>query len=192
MPSDLAQLAAAARDGDPAARRELLAALYVVVRKHVYFVLRGAQALADDAVQETMIAIHRGLADFRGDANPRSWALTIATRTAYRLRRKEARYVPSGDDDALEVEIFDVDQRGAAELAALRKLLADLAPKKRDAFVLMAIFELSAEEAGRALGTFANTAASRYRHARAELEGKLVKKVDEPGLLAATKKVGHV
>jgi len=37
----------------------------------------------------------------------------------------------------------------------------------------MAIFELSAEEAARVLGTVANTAASRYRRARAELETRL-------------------
>jgi DNA-directed RNA polymerase specialized sigma24 family protein len=74
----------------------------------------------------------------------------------------------------------------------LRRALAKLAPKKRDAFVLMAIFELTAAEAGRALGTFANTAASRFRHARAELAAIVSReKFDEPVPLAATKKVRH-
>jgi DNA-directed RNA polymerase specialized sigma24 family protein len=63
-------------------------------------------------------------------------------------------------------------------MVTLQRALADLTPAKRDAFVLMAIFELSAEEAGRALGTFANTAASRYRHAKAELEARF-RKFDE-------------
>ena len=187
-PEDLAALAMRARDGDARARRELLVELYAAVRKHMYLVVRDP-ALAEDAVQETMIAIHRGLPAFRGDSNPRSWALTIATRTAYRLRRKEARYVVR--DDVPELEIFDTDQQGAGELAMLRRLLGALAPKKRDAFVLMAIFELSADEAARALGTFANTAASRFRHARADLEAALSRKVDEAAVFPRTKQVGH-
>ena len=61
----------------------------------------------------------------------------------------------------------------------MRRALAALDPKKREAFVLMGIFELTAAEAGRALGTFANTAASRFRHARAELEAYLARRGDE-------------
>lgn len=165
-----------AQAGDPVALGELLRCLYGYVRKHVAFVI-GAGPLADDAVQEAMIAIHKGLAGFRGDANPRTWALTIAARTAYRVRRRER---GRGEVDETEAAIFDTDQAGAAELVLLRRALAQLPPKKRDAFVLMAIFELTAEEAGRALGTFANTAASRFRHARAELEAHLSRR--DPGL----------
>src|SRR5258707_10060822 len=89
---ELAALARQAQGGDVAARHELLVELYCCVRKHIYLVL-GSGALAEDAVQETMIALHRGLAGFRGDtASPRTWALAIATRVAYRLRAKETRY----------------------------------------------------------------------------------------------------
>ncbi|MGE0550310.1 MAG: RNA polymerase sigma factor [Kofleriaceae bacterium] len=171
MASELGELARRAQAGEIAARQQLLVELYKCVRKHIYLAI-GAGPIADDAVQETMIALHRGLAGFRGEASPKTWALSIAARTAYRLRRKESRYLPV-EDSAVDTAVFDVGQVEAAELVVLRRALATLAPKKRDAFVLMAIFELSAEEAGRALGTFANTAASRYRHARAELEAYL-------------------
>lgn len=181
---ELLALARRANAGDAKARHELLAELYRAVRKHIYLVL-GNGALADDAVQDTMIALHKGLAGFRGDASPRTWALAIATRTARRLRRKEARYLPAGDE-APDPAVFDAGPTDAAELVVLRRALADLAPKKRDAFVLMAIFELTAEEAARALGTFANTAASRFRHARAEL----FRKIDEAVPSVATKKRG--
>ena len=182
-------MVAKARAGNARARHDLLAELYRFVRKHVYLLI-GTGALADDAVQETMIALHRGLDGFRGDASARTWALSIATRTAIRMRKKEHRYVPVETD---ETAVFDLAPAAAAELVMLRRALATLAPKKRDAFVLMAIFELSAEEAGRALGTFANTAASRYRHARAELEAYLARtKFDESTAPAATKDVGHV
>ncbi|MEO7733376.1 MAG: RNA polymerase sigma factor [Kofleriaceae bacterium] len=184
---ELGSLARQAQAGDERARHALLVELYGAVRKHTALVL-GSGAIADDAVQETMIALHRGLASFRGDtASPRTWALAIATRTAYRLRRKEARY-QLVDEGTVDVGVFDLAPAAAAELALLQRALAMLPPKKRDAFVLMAIFELSAEEAGRALGTFANTAASRFRHARAELEAHFTK-FDDRGPVAATEGV---
>lgn len=167
--SSLLDLARRAQAGDRTSRDELLRELYAAVRKHIFFVLGGG-ALADDAVQETMVALYRGLESFRGEANPRTWALTIATRTAYKVRRRESRHVPTEDIDPA---IFDVDMAGAAELVMLRRALDQLHPKKRDAFILMSIMELTAEEAGQALSTFANTAASRNRHARAELENYL-------------------
>jgi RNA polymerase sigma-70 factor, ECF subfamily len=172
----LAELARRAQLGDAGARDELFRRLYGVIGKQIHFQIRDP-ALAEDALQETMIALHRGLERFRGDASPRTWAITIAVRIARRMRRKHARYIA---DAELDVAIFDTDPDGAAELVLLRKLLDGLAPKKREAFVLMGILELSAEEAGRALGTFANTAASRYRHARAELEAHLARRGEKP------------
>jgi RNA polymerase sigma-70 factor (ECF subfamily) len=173
--ASLTDLAVRARSGDAAARDELLRELYRAVRKHVFFTLGGG-ALADDAVQEAMVAIYRALPGFRGDANPRTWALTIATRAARRVRRREAPHAAGDEPD--DVAVFDVDAAAAAELVLLGRALARLAPKKREAFVLMSLLELTAEEAGAALGTFANTAASRNRHARAELEQLL--RADEP------------
>ena len=166
---ELLELARRAQAGDVRARDELLRQLYVPVRKHVTFVV-GAGPHAEDAVQEAMIALYRGLASFRGEAHPRTWALTIATRTARRAMRAHRRYVPT---EELDAAVFDTDTIAAAELVMLQRALAELAPKKREAFVLMSLLELTAEEAGRALGTFANTAASRNRHARAELEAYL-------------------
>jgi RNA polymerase sigma-70 factor (ECF subfamily) len=187
-PAELHALARRAQAGDQAAVTALLRDLYQVIRKQIHFQL-GAGALADDAAQETMIALHRGLPRFRGDASPRTWATTIAARTARRVRRREARQ-PIGEVD-VEIAVFDTDLAGAAELVLLRKALALLAPKKRDAFVLMGILELTAEEAGHALGTFANTAASRFRHARAELEAHLARQ-DAPAAAPATRRAEEI
>lgn len=66
-----------------------MTALYKSVRKQLSFML-GNGALTDDAVQESMLAIYRGLPQFRGEADPRTWAITIATRTALRMRKREA------------------------------------------------------------------------------------------------------
>jgi RNA polymerase sigma-70 factor (ECF subfamily) len=176
---DLAELARQAQSGDTASRDRLLRELYAVVRRHIYFMVGGGP-LAEDAVQDTMVAMYRGLASFRGEASPRTWAITIATRTAHKLRRREARQVIVEDLDA---EVFDVDQAAAAELVMLRRALSRISEKKRDAFILMSILDMTAQEAGKVLGTFANTAASRDRHARAELETLLI---DESARVAGT------
>ena len=170
--AELVDLARRAQGGERIARDELLRELYAIVRKHMFYVLGGG-ALVDDAVQETMIALYRGLDGFRGEANPRTWALTIATRTAAKIRRKEARYVAT---EAVDTAVFDVDAAAAAEMVMLQRALATLTDKKREAFILMSILELTAEEAGQVLSTFANTAASRNRHACDELEKYLVSK----------------
>lgn len=172
--AELLELTRRAQGGERDATSALLRQLYDVVRRQIYYQL-GAGALADDAVQEAMIALHRGLPKFRGDASPRTWATTIAARIAQRMRRKERRHGGDGDGE-VEIAIFDTDLAGAAEMVLLRNALETLAPKKRDAFVMMGILELTAEEAGRALGTFANTVASRFRHARAELEEHLARR----------------
>lgn len=188
----LAALARRAQAGEHAARDELLRALYQAVRKHVYFTIGGGP-LADDAVQETMVAVFQGLPGFRGDASPRTWALTIATRIALRIRRRDQRQVPT---DELDPATFDVELEAAGQVVLLRRALARLTDKKRDAFVLMSLLELTAEEAGAALGVPANTAASRDRHARAELAALVaaapatVDPVDESGGVGATKARG--
>ncbi len=184
-PQELAGLAQIAKL-DATARQQLLVELYKLVRKHLAMML-GSAADCEDAVQESMIAIHRALPTFRGEANPKTWALTIATRVGSKIRRKAGRYVPT---ENVGIDIASPFSN-PADLAALQRGLATLVPKKRDAFVLMEIFELSAKEAAQVLGTFANTAASRHRHARDELQTYFSSgKFDESGLVAATK-VGH-
>jgi len=109
--ADLGALARRAQAGDSAARHELLVELYGAVRKHVYLILGGG-AIADDAVQEAMIALHRGLASFRGDtASPRTWALAIATRIA--LADRAIREWPG---DALVSEVRELRCRALRQL----------------------------------------------------------------------------
>lgn len=165
-PHHLEALATAAQGGDRAALEALIAALYPIIAKHLGFIL-DFDATLEDAVQESMIGVHRALPSFRGDSNVSTWALAIATRTGRRVRRSERRKHREGLPRS---EAVDPQQPRAAEAFYLSKALAKLSPKKREAFVLIAILELTAAEAGQALGVSANTAASRYRHARAELE----------------------
>jgi RNA polymerase sigma-70 factor, ECF subfamily len=148
-----------------------LAQLYPIVRKHLGFLL-GFHPLTEDAVQESMLAIYRALPGFRGQSTRTTWALAIASRIGRRYLRRERRLSAAPGELASLPEGFEPPAE-SAELLLLVQCLERLAPKKREAFILMAIFELSATEAAAVLGTFANTAASRYRHARSELHDLL-------------------
>lgn len=157
-----------AQRGDPIARRALASYLYPIVHKHIGFTLGFVQGY-EDAVQDALCAILMALPRLREPAAVRGWALAIATRTAYRAlgrRRRDA----CADELPADYEAGSSDR----ELSlALAQALSRLKPKKRQAFVLMEVLELTAEEAGEALGVPANTAASRARHARDELRAFL-------------------
>jgi RNA polymerase sigma-70 factor (ECF subfamily) len=172
-PADLHGLAQRAVAGDRSALQELFRALFPLVHKHLSFVL-GFSPMVEDAVQESMLGIHRALPGFRGEASIATWALAIASRTAVRHARRERRHQVEELDRAIGESIYGHDSAaGGGELVLMIKALGSLTLKKRLAFVLFAILDCSATEAGEVLGTSPNTAASRYRHARQELLAQL-------------------
>ncbi len=177
----LRELAQRAVNGDRSALQALFMALFPVVHKHLSFVL-GFGPLVDDAVQESMLRIHRALPSYRGEAALVTWALAIASRTAAKHARRERKYQAAERAGRTEhAELADLDRvlagsvygcdtaASGGELVLLTKALGRLKLKKRLAFVLIAILDCSATEAAEVLGTSPNTAASRYRHARQEL-----------------------
>lgn len=160
-----------AQGGGREAQEEVFAYLYPLVRKHLYFVLgtRLQQGL-DEATQESMLQIFRGLPKFRGDAKLATWALRIAIRQAHRYASHSRKRESVPLEDWTEVGFLSPPSVTATQLV---KLLHVIKPKKREAFVLMELFDMTAHEAGRALGVSANTAASRSRHAKIELRDAL-------------------
>jgi len=168
-PEQLRELARQAVAGDRDALQGVFAALFPLIHKHLSFVL-GFGPLVEDAVQDSMLAIHRALPGFRGEASVATWALAIASRTCARYARRERKHRVADVGRAIEDALFSADSTTSGiELELLVRALGRLKLKKRQAFVLMAILDYSASEAGEILNTSANTAASRCRHARQEL-----------------------
>jgi RNA polymerase sigma-70 factor, ECF subfamily len=59
--------------------------------------MAGDQALSEEILQDTMLAIWQGAASFRGDSKPRSWMMAIAHRqTRDRLRHRRLQVVDDG------------------------------------------------------------------------------------------------
>src|SRR5690348_6788496 len=50
----------------------------------------GDRAAAEDAVQETFLAVHRALPAFRGECKPSTWVYRIALRAALKARARRA------------------------------------------------------------------------------------------------------
>jgi RNA polymerase sigma-70 factor, ECF subfamily len=138
-------------------------------------------ASLDDAVQDAFLVVHVRLPSFEGRSSLRTWVFGIARRVARDHRPSARAHAEAVGTDTLEA-LPDVDaQSPLASLEAteearlLERLLADLAPDKREAFILVELEQMTVLEAGQALGVNANTMSSRVRAARRELEQALAR-----------------
>lgn len=132
----------------------------------------GERVLAEEIVQDTMLAVWRGAGAFRGDSSARTWVIAIARRqTRDRLRRRRLRLV----DDA-----FLADQPGPgpgpevmaldrAELAEVRDAIRELAPAHREVLGLAFGSGLSLPEVAGVLDIPVGTVKSRLAAARTAL-----------------------
>jgi RNA polymerase sigma-70 factor (ECF subfamily) len=132
----------------------------------------GERVLAEEILQDTMLAVWRGAGSFRGESSARSWVIAIARRqTRDRLRGRRLRVV----DDA-----FLADQPGSgpgpeitaldrAELAEVRGAIRELSPPHREVLGLVFGSGLSLAEVAGVLEIPVGTVKSRLTAARAAL-----------------------
>jgi RNA polymerase sigma-70 factor, ECF subfamily len=130
----------------------------------------GERVLAEEIVQDTMLAVWRGAASFRGESSVRSWAIA-RRQTRDRLRARRLRVVDDayladqpGSDPGPEALALD-----RAELAGVRVAIAELAPAHREVLGLAFGAGLSLPEVADVLGIPVGTVKSRLSAARAAL-----------------------
>jgi RNA polymerase sigma-70 factor (ECF subfamily) len=153
----LAGLVHAAQRGDGLAMAELLDALTPAVGRWC-----GPIALqdADDAAQEAMIAILRGLRGLRDPAALFGWARAIAVREAVRVARRTEREQPD--------ELAHLPAPGDPLLAAdIKDVLTRLTPEHRAVLMLRDLEGLDERTAAALLHVPAGTVKSRLARARA-------------------------
>ena len=132
----------------------------------------GERVLAEEIVQDTMLAVWRGAGSFRGESSVRSWVIAIARRqTRDRLRGRRLRVV----DDAL---LADQPSSGPgpegmaldrAELAEVAGAIRELAPAHREVLGLVFGTGLSLPEVAAVLDIPVGTVKSRLTAARTAL-----------------------
>jgi RNA polymerase sigma factor (sigma-70 family) len=153
-------------------------ALTALYRRHAdglfWFLLRlaGDRGLAEEILQDTLLAAWRGASGFGGRSQVRTWLYGIARRQAHN-RLRVARPAETGLDEVAELA---ATQPGPEELALAvverdRVLAAvgRLSLVHREVVVLMLVAGLSHAEIAAVIGIPVGTVKSRLHHARAAL-----------------------
>lgn len=180
-------LVAAFVNGDGGAFDEL-------VRRHsrrVYGIcLRyfGNAADAEDAAQETFVAVLRRASTFNGASAFSTWLYRVATNACNDIARKRARRPRNaGTDVAQLADVADPDDVLAnRELRLeLRTALQSLEPEQRDAVILHDVTGLPYADIADRLGVAVGTVKSRIHRGHARLAGALTHLRDLEGDPAA-------
>jgi RNA polymerase sigma-70 factor (ECF subfamily) len=173
--TDEVELLARARAGDRHDREEAFAEIHRRLEPGLWTVCRrmcGDAEDAEDALQETFLALHHTLASFRGEARLSTYAYRIAVRVCLRRRAADGRRAHR----PLEVEpgARPTDPAREHELAdALDAAVAALRPEYRAVFSLCSLEELGAADVARILGLPEGTVWTRLHRARKELARRL-------------------
>ena len=176
MPEELADLVAAARDGDKAAFDELVR----VTSKDTYtlaFRLVGNEEDARDVVQEAYLRAYKGIGKFRGDAQFTTWLYRITANCAstHLGKRRKHRHDELPEDDGAMYADVDATRDPLASVVAsslrerLTLALDDLPPKLRSVVVLRDVYDLPHEAIAAELGISETAAKVRLHRARRKL-----------------------
>src|SRR6266550_4152718 len=144
------RLAAACATGDSAAFERIYRTHGERMKSIAYNHL-GNVSDAEDAVQETLLKVHRAAKSYSGEASFSTWMVRILINTCYdALRRRKRRPEESPMEEApVERGARGVDD---AKRITLRKLLASLSEQRRTVFTLFEIEGLSHAEIASVLG----------------------------------------
>ena len=202
VPARATKLIAAARDGDDGAFRELVEPYRSRLQAHCYRML-GSLHDSEDALQETLLRVWRGLAGFEEGRNPRPWLYRIATNVCLDLLAKRTQRVlppdagPSADpsagpghplvdapwlepypDDVLGVQAGYASPEAEYEERESVELafiaaLQHIPPNQRAVLLLRDVLGLSARETAEALDTSQASANSALQRARKTISERL-------------------
>jgi RNA polymerase sigma factor (sigma-70 family) len=149
---------AAAQQGDALALDRLLDELAPYVRR---LCARIAPAAADDATQEALLAIFRGLPSLRAPEAIMTWVRSVTVRTAIRLAHRHNQEV------ATEGTLLDREDSSPEGMVDIDDALARLPVPQRAVLVLRTREGLSEQEIATTLGIPEGTVKSRLHRARA-------------------------
>jgi RNA polymerase sigma factor (sigma-70 family) len=166
---DLAGLVRSAQAGNRDARERVLGALQPTIVRSVRLIVGAGSAWAEDAAQDALRDVDRGLNNLRDPATIRTWAYRIAVKRAIKVARRERlRHAIGGaaPDSYVPVARDDVS-RDARD--ALRAAFDRLPPRLRAVAVLRLYLDLSEEQTAESLGCSIGTVKSQLHDARHRL-----------------------
>ncbi len=166
------------RANDPEACNELLRKYNRIIFNTAYRILRE-EAWAEDALQETMLNVYRGLANFRGDAKLSTWISRITVNVCLGMLRKGCRQrLVALEDDLLrtlpaEAGSSSDPHRGAAlsEMGAnIQKTFARMSHRHRAVVRLHDMEGYTIQEIAGIIGCPVGTVKSRLFYGRQEFK----------------------
>lgn len=158
-----AQLLAQVAHGDARAFQEFYARFAVRVFRYALTLVRDRH-LAEEVVQETMVAVWKGAGSFRGRSQVSTWVFGIARNHALKLLHRLPAIVeePEEEETAGEMESLDRAER-------VQRAVAKLPGPEREVVVLAFYQGLSYREIAEILGIPEGTVKSRMFHAKRRL-----------------------
>jgi len=154
--------------GDEAAFRQLYERYGDRVFRYALTLVRNLH-LAEEVVQETMVAIWRGAGSFKGGSRVSTWIFGIARNQAHALLRREVRGERVPEESLTLPDPAEAVERENRVLSALAKL----PPDQREVVVLAFYEGLSYREIARLLGVLEGTVKSRMHFAKRKLREAL-------------------
>jgi RNA polymerase sigma-70 factor (ECF subfamily) len=172
-PTSDADVAVAAAGGDAGAFAELYARYADRVFARVTHLV-GPGPDREDVLQQVFLELHRALPRFRFDASVSTFLYRITVNVSYDHLRRRTRRAGDHDPAALDALIDHAPTpedraRRREELGQIFALLDRIKPKKRIAFVLVAVEGLSLGEAAELVGAHPDAVKQRVLTARREL-----------------------
>jgi RNA polymerase sigma-70 factor (ECF subfamily) len=168
---DATRYALAAKGGDRAAAAQFIRATSPDLHRFLAHLAHAHDV--EDLGQETYLRAMRALPRFQARSSARTWLFAIARRVAADQVRTDLRQprlasrtdwedVAENSRDQVVVPFFD-------EGVVLRRLLTDLEPQRREAFVATQVLGLSYQEAAEVCDCPVGTIRSRVSRAREDL-----------------------
>ena len=162
-----------AQSGDDAALDELIALIQPQLQR-LSMKICGHTQDAEDVMQDSLLAVARGIQGFRADSSLSTWMYTIARRFCIRRRAKKAgepsQFVPLEHLPSMPQGFTFIEPDRAAQLqqqwVLLQEALVQLDIKYREVFVLRQIEGLSAAQVSEVLGISQDAVKSRLHRAR--------------------------
>ena len=186
------QLLDAARAGDRRALEALLARHQPRVYRFGLKMCRDPED-AKDVLQETLLAVARGVKDFRGASSVSTWLYTIARSFCIKKRRR-SKFAPEAVEslDAREPgeearQLADPSRPADESLAgrqveaALEKAIGGLDEMYREVLVLRDVEGLSAPEVAEVMGLTVEAVKSRLHRARVAVREAVAPVLGAPG-----------
>jgi len=178
----VAQLVPRARQGDAAARDELLARCRDTIYRWA-LVQTGEAADAEDVTQEVLIRLHRSLHRFGGRSAFTTWLYRVTRNQALSMRRRirgRLRLVRAAALEAMVDEATPADplqRMHAGQVAALADtLLHGLPRRQREVLHLADLEGCDLSEIARRLGVSPSTVRVHLFHARRSLRARILER----------------